>query len=351
MVLDAPNCVSDFYYNPVDWTPKFGLAVALGGSVHWAQLTHSGARDAYSKRIVYGSCVQSVAWSVSGDHLAAGTCVSGHVSLMDASAAKIKHVIPNPEERGRAVYSMAWNPRNPATLAIGTKAGTVNVFDVRCPAKPRHARIAHHRVCPPGGGSCCGLKYSPDGQQLALGGTDGTIAIYDVARGHEPLYRMVHSKGDAVKALAWSPHVAKTLASGGGTGDRKIRFWKTSGAPTDVAQPTRDPVDTGAQITNLLWSPIDDALISTHGNQHARVIRWEYPTMFRSVIGDRSTASPAHRIIGAVLTHNGTAVATTDVAFKPSRDGVVSVWDAANRRKRLPLSTSRQISRVNPVLR
>ena len=31
----------------------------------------------------------------------------------------------------------------------------------------------------------------------------------------------------AVKAISWSPHQHGLLASGGGTADRKIRFWNT----------------------------------------------------------------------------------------------------------------------------
>ena len=49
----------------------------------------------------------------------------------------------------------------------------------------------------------------------------------------------------AVKAISWCPWQPKTLASGGGTNDREIRFWNTAtGACINS-------VDTGKNIGNI----------------------------------------------------------------------------------------------------
>jgi cell division cycle 20-like protein 1 (cofactor of APC complex) len=72
----------------------------------------------------------------------------------------------------------------------------------------------------------CGLKWSPDGSQLASGGNDNMLHVWTV-HSTSP----VHKFGDhtaAVKAIAWSPHQQSLLASGGGTSDRCIRFWNTA---------------------------------------------------------------------------------------------------------------------------
>jgi cell division cycle 20-like protein 1 (cofactor of APC complex) len=52
----------------------------------------------------------------------------------------------------------------------------------------------------------------------------------------------------AVKAISWSPHHRGILASGGGTADRKIRFWNSMNGQCV------NEIDTGSQVCNLAWS-------------------------------------------------------------------------------------------------
>ena len=92
------------------------------------------------------------------------------------------------------------------------------------------------------GQSCClqvcGLKWSPDERELASGGNDNQLLIWNA---HSTSH--VTRFGDhtaAVKAIAWSPHQHGLLASGGGTADRTIRFWNTA---TSTALSS---IDTGA---------------------------------------------------------------------------------------------------------
>lgn len=55
-----------------------------------------------------------------------------------------------------------------------------------------------------------------------------------------------YNHGAAIKALAWL-NDGKTLVSGGGTADKKIKFWKdTEGVYNEV--------DTGSQVCSLLAS-------------------------------------------------------------------------------------------------
>lgn len=53
----------------------------------------------------------------------------------------------------------------------------------------------------------------------------------------------------AVKALCWSPHESGLLVSGGGTMDRKIRWWDTKRGKL-----LGEPVETGSQVCLLLPS-------------------------------------------------------------------------------------------------
>lgn len=59
-------------------------------------------------------------------------------------------------------------------------------------------------------------------------------------------------------AIAWSPHHHGLLASGGGTADRRIRFWNTlTGQPMQC-------IDTGSQVCNLIWSKHTQEFVSIY---------------------------------------------------------------------------------------
>jgi len=77
----------------------------------------------------------------------------------------------------------------------------------------------------------CGLKWSPSGQQLASGGNDNLLHLWDAAaassQGPTPYLHRLDDHQAAVKALAWCPFQSNLLASGGGTADRCIKFWNT----------------------------------------------------------------------------------------------------------------------------
>jgi len=139
----------------------------------------------------------------------------------------------------------------------------------------------------------CGLRWSPDGRQLASGGNDNRLLVWQDMN-PTPLHTF-RDHNAAVKAIAWSPHQVRRrdrhdsgcaarrltssctrcdaryraplqsnlLASGGGTADRCIRFWNTLTGAALAA------VDTGSQVCNIAWSKTSNELVSTHGySQH-----------------------------------------------------------------------------------
>ncbi|CAB4289311.1 unnamed protein product [Prunus armeniaca] len=123
----------------------------------------------------------------------------------------------------------------------------------------------------------CGLKWSASGQQLASGGNDNLLHIWDksVASSNSPT-QWLHRLEDhtaAVKALAWCPFQGNLLASGGGRGDRCIKFWNThTGA-------CLNSVDTGSQVCALLWNKNERELLSSHGFTQNQLTLWKYPSM------------------------------------------------------------------------
>ncbi len=163
-----------------------------------------------------------------------------------------------------AVGSLAWNAH---ILSSGSRDSTIINHDVRI-AQHITARLENAHTQ-----EVCGLKWSVNGQQLASGGNDNILNIWDASQS-VPRHQILHHSA-AVKALAWCPHQANLLASGGGTADRKICFWNgTTGA-------LLQEVDTNSQVCSLLWSKHEKEILSSHGFTQNQLTLWKYPSMVK----------------------------------------------------------------------
>lgn len=254
-VLDAPALQDDFYLNVVDWSSKGILAVGLGPCAYlWSpqgkvtKLTDVGATNS----------ITSVGWSLNGSYLSIGT-YSGAVQIWDANKAKQIRVLKGHEGR---VGSVAWNS---TVLSTGSRDKNIMLSDIKM-KENSFAELQGHKQ------EVCGLKWSSDEQQLASGGNDNKIFIWNSHNVERPSGKYT-SHTAAVKALAWSPHQHGLLVSGGGTADRSIRSWNTL---TNIMV---NCVDTGSQVCNLLFSKNVDELVSSHGYSQNHVFLWKYNTM------------------------------------------------------------------------
>eukprot|EP00873_Tetraselmis_striata_P009134 jgi/Tetstr1/429398/TSEL_019310.t1 len=255
-VLDAPCLQDDFYLNLVDWSAQNVLAVGLGSSVYlWSACTSK-----VTKLCDLGSNdeVCSVAWTQRGTYLAIGTFRDAEVQIWDV--AKCKKVRSMSGHRNR-VGTLAWNSH---VLSSGSRDRSILQRDVRA-KDPFYMKLQGHRS------EVCGLKWSYDDRELASGGNDNQLLIWNAARPN-PLVRFSEHTA-AVKAIAWSPHQHGVLASGGGTADRCIRFWNTTTSSAVSC------VDTGSQVCNLVWSKNVNELASTHGYSQNQIVVWRYPSM------------------------------------------------------------------------
>jgi len=115
-----------------------------------------------------------------------------------------------------------------ATLASGGNDNKVCIWDLRGSTRP---------------GGSSGAGGNAEGSSIGA----GTSA--DDGPGDSPLWKF-HEHTAAVKALAWDPHMAGVLATGGGTQDKHIRFW-------NVANGTMlNELDTGSQVCTSISPPI-----------------------------------------------------------------------------------------------
>lgn len=167
------------------------------------------------------------------------------------------------------VGSLAWNNH---ILTTGGMDGQIINNDVRVRSHIVETYRGHTQ-------EVCGLKWSASGQQLASGGNDNLLHIWDrsMASTNSPtqwLHRFEEHRA-AVKAIAWCPFQGNLLASGGGGGDRCIKFWNThTGA-------CLNSVDTGSQVCALLWNKNERELLSSHGFTQNQLTLWKYPSMVK----------------------------------------------------------------------
>ncbi|TKX27531.1 WD domain-containing protein 3 [Elsinoe australis] len=340
-VLDAPELADDFYLNLVDWGSNNVLAVGLGDSVYlWN--SDSGKVDQLVK--LEGEQITSVGWIQRGSHLAIGTS-RGLVTVWDTVMKRRLRTMTGHSAR---VSSMAWNQH---ILSTGSRDRTILHRDVRSPDQYCRRLIGHKQ-------EVCGLRWNHETQQLASGGNDNKIFVWDKLD-DSWLYRWGEAEGGhkaAVKAVAWSPHTRGLLATGGGTADRCIKFWNTVSsnqhsanqtlassaaasaegiglgnfsAPTtmtggDDAQnslPSNPNLirshDTGSQVCNLMFSTLTNEIVSTHGYSQNAISIWKYPSMSQVV----SLTGHTYRVLYLSMSPNGDTIVTG------AGDETLRFWD------------------------
>jgi cell division cycle 20, cofactor of APC complex len=284
-ILDAPDLVDDYYLNLLDWSAQNILAIALGPTVYLWNAS-DGSIETLCE-LEEGDHVTSVSWGADGKYLSVGTD-SACVQLWDVEQKKQLRNMQGHEAR---VGALSWNGH---VLSSGSRDTTVVNHDVR---------IAEHNIATLTGHTqeVCGLKWSPNGMQLASGGNDNLLNIWDAsdALGHGPAPKYTFNAHQAaVKALAWCPWQENTLASGGGTADRCIRFWNTQTGSC------LNTVDTKSQVCSLVWSPHEKELMSSHGFSQNQLTVWKFPQMTKVT----ELTGHTSRVLHTALSADGTTV-------------------------------------------
>ncbi|CAI9767773.1 unnamed protein product [Fraxinus pennsylvanica] len=234
--LDAPDIVDDYYLNLLDWGSSNVLSIALGNTVY----------------------------------------------MWDASNGATSELVTIDEENG-PVTSVRWAPDG-RYIAVGLNNSEVQLWDSTANRLLRTLRAS--------------------GQQLASGGNDNLLHVWDrsMASSNSPtqwLHRLEEHTA-AVKALAWCPFQGNLLASGGGGGDRCIKFWNTH---TGVCL---NSVDTGSQVCALLWNKNERELLSSHGFTQNQLTLWKYPSMVKTA----ELTGHTSRVLFMVQSPDGCTVAS-----------------------------------------
>lgn len=287
-VLDAPGLIDDYYLNLLDWSSGNQVAIGLERNVYvWSADEGSVSCLLETSPDTY---VSSVKWSGDGAYVGVGLG-TGEVQIWDVSeGVKIRSMFGHDTRVG----VMGWNKH---ILSTGARSGLVFNHDVRV-AEHKVAELVSHTS------EVCGLEWRSDGAQLATGGNDNLVSIWDARSLAVPKFTKTNHKA-AVKALAWCPWNMNLLATGGGSYDRHIHFWNTtSGARVNS-------IDTGSQVTSLRWSTHYREIVSSSGFPDNSLSIWSYPTLVRNV----EISAHESRVLHSCLSPDGQMLAT---AGKPS---------------------------------
>ena len=258
-MLDAPDLVDDYYLNLLDWSSQNILAVALAQSVYlWNAET--GGISELCRVEESDNYITSVSWTQDGAYLGVGTN-SAEVRLYDIVASRQVRSMGGHQAR---VGALAWNE---FLLSSGSRDTQIFHHDVR--VQNHHvATLSHHQQ------EVCGLKWSLDGRQLASGGNDNLLLVWDRDQVMAPRHELTQHRA-AVKAVAWCPWQSNLLATGGGTNDRTLRFWNTStGACLNV-------LETQSQVCSIVWSRHERELVTSHGFSQNQLTLWKYPSLVK----------------------------------------------------------------------
>ncbi|KAF3481282.1 WD-repeat containing protein slp1 [Arthroderma uncinatum] len=308
-VLDAPGLVDDYYLNLLDWSSGNQVAIGLERNVYvWS--AESGGVSSLLETPA-DTYVSSVKWSGDGAYVGVGLG-TGEVQIWDVEEGTKLRSMFGHETR---VGVMGWNKH---TLSTGARSGLVFNHDVRI-AQHKTAELVSHTS------EVCGLEWRSDGAQLATGGNDNLVSIWDSRSLSAPKFTKTNHRA-AVKALSWCPWQLNLLATGGGSYDRHIHFWNTTtGARTNS-------IDTGSQVTSLRWSNHYRELVSSSGFPDNSLSIWSYPSLVRNV------EIPAHetRVLHSCLSPDGQMLATA------AADESLKFWKIFERKPGTAASTSRE---------
>lgn len=311
-VLDAPGLRDDYYLNLLDWSCSNMIAIGLGKSVFlWD--AESGHAECLMTLTDNTDDIASVSWAYDGHFLAVGT-FDGDTQIWDVETkAKVRSMTGHV---GR-VGVLAWDKH---ILSSGCRDGSIWNHDVR---------VQNHKIAELVGhtNEVCGMAWRSDGQQLASGGNDNLVNIWD-ARTTVPKYTKTNHTA-AVKAVAWCPWQTNLLATGGGTYDKHIHFWNSS-TGTKV-----NSLHTGSQVTSIVFSTEYREFMSSHGYPDHNIVVYGYPSMTKVA----NILAHDSRILHTAMSPDGQVVATV------SSDENLKFWKLFEKRSNKEVKGSRRLTK------
>lgn len=194
-----------------------GKTLAVGG---WNKVVHIWNGLTNNLRVL-GNCpgaVNSIAFSADGSRVAVAcgelrvwNLRTGRLQVLGSQNDGITKVAFSPD--GTRIASTRILKRDEAN---GTP--DVDIWDLRTGNKHSIGNYGGNW-----GGWSAPVSFSPDGTQLAAGGGDGVVRIWDPESGRMRSLRIFDRTDDRVESIAFSPD-GKRIVAGSGGGDGTLRI-------------------------------------------------------------------------------------------------------------------------------
>jgi WD40 repeat protein len=304
-VLDAGNLPAAIAYRPD------GRALAVGGDS--VQLWDTATRTLRATHpLPPATTVNSITFSHAG--VIAAALSDGTVALLDGQTLQPLGTPFRAVTGQGAAESVAFSPGG-RLVATGADDGSVRLFDVSDPARPRQLADVNDGSGTP----VYTVAFAPDGKTVAAASTDNLVRLWRVSGSPARLAlagRPLGGMASYAIGLAFSPG-GTTLAVG--SADKTVHLW-------DVADPAR-PVALGKPLTGpsgYVWA----AAFSPSGTMLAvgvtdgTVWLWNVADPARPVLVATLT-SPANHVYAVAFSPSGRQLAAT------SYEGTVHLWDTS----------------------
>ncbi|XP_051278542.1 cell division cycle protein 20 homolog B-like [Dicentrarchus labrax] len=302
MELAAPSLLNDYYTNLLDCSCNGMIALALGSSVYlWNSETHALVGSLDPGRQSDRQSISCLCWSRDGRSLCIGTR-RGEIQLWDVEHQQSVKCLPS---HLSVVRALSWKQQ---LLSSGSVLGRIHHIDPRAPTPLVGAAIQKDGIC--------SLQWSPGGDWLASGSTEGLLCIWDgditgLTRLHQPITTM--KQPSTVKAMGWCPWQRKMIATGGGWKDGELRIWDTDSGTCVTS------ANTNSQICSLQWAEKKRYLVTGHGLPQHHITCWtgEFPSLSPTY----QFTGHSQRVLHVALNSDSTQI------FSAGADQRFHIWD------------------------
>ncbi|ABN65473.2 predicted protein, partial [Scheffersomyces stipitis CBS 6054] len=318
-ILQAPGLRNDFYLNLVSWSKMTNkVLVGLGShSYLWGVDNKVEEVNCISKETI-------TAVSCSDSELAIIATYGGHIYLVDIEHNTLRSTYYN---NGKCMFCFAWVPNSQMFLA-GDEDGEVYSFEID---KNMFYALSLKNKVKCNSQQICGMAINCQGTEVAIGGNDNRCSLWQLLPTAEVHLRFILPHNAAIKAIAFCPWTSSLLATGGGSKDRKIRFWHTNSGTL------LKEFSTSGQITSLVWSSFRKEITATFGfgsEKKSYLMQvYSYPSMATLV---EVPATLNLRILSSTLSPDGTClcVATNDSTIR-----IYKLWEKTHKLVKSPDSS------------
>ncbi|CAD8166817.1 unnamed protein product [Paramecium pentaurelia] len=266
-VLDAPGMEDDFYQDILHWGKNNLIAIGLQRCVYLYSVDTSKVFQLTypPNNLVNQNQYTSLQWNTNGQILAMGS-YDGQLKLWDYNKNIYTGTMNISTKR---ISTINWANSN--IFAYGSKDKTIHICDIRVPTYSVFQLHGHTQ-------EVCGVTFDGNELQLASGGNDNRVFIWQLRGGNtnsdnQYVSWEIKSHKAAIRALAWSPNSSGILATGGGNQDKTIKIHSS------LTNKEFNSINCDSQVCKLRFSKIVNELVSTHGYEKNQICIWQYPTM------------------------------------------------------------------------